>query len=59
MTRFEERRIVALSPNAMLPENQPYERELISLSIYRLQTSSFPNEEGVTPDTEVQSRRVS
>ena len=48
MTRFEERRFVALSPKAMLPEYQPYERELISLSMYRLQTSSFPNEEGVT-----------
>lgn len=48
MTGFEERWIVALGPNAMLPENQPYERELISLSMYRLQTSNFPNEEGVT-----------
>ncbi len=41
-------RIVAMSPNAMLPENQPYVRELVSLSMYRLQTSSLPNEEGVT-----------
>ena len=48
MTRFEERRIAALSPNAMLPEYRPYERELIFLSMYRLQTSSFPNEEGST-----------
>ena len=48
MTGFEERWIVALGPNAMLPENQPYERELNSLPMYRLQTSSFPNEEGVT-----------
>ena len=48
MIPFEEPWIAALSPNAMLPEYQPYERELISLSLYRLQTSSFPNEEGVT-----------
>ena len=41
-------RTVALSPNAMLPENQPYVRELVSLSIYRLQTSSLPNADGVT-----------
>jgi len=41
-------RTVALSPNAMLPENQPYVRELVSLSMYRLQTSSLPNADGVT-----------